>query len=735
MNTTRLYPSASILAAILLAAAPAARAGALIDFLDLADCPVSEAARLVTSLTGETVVVSESARTKTVDVLIEGLTVEAALKVLSRSAGLVYRYDADAGLYTLLELEEYRRTAQAEAEGPVQTRGFKVGPANLTQIAGAIQQLFGFRVVVQAGEAIEDFREAPGQLSGGFNSRSQRVFGVGGMGGVGRVPTSLNRTVGGLNRGMGGVGGLGGFGGLGVQGAQLVQPGFGGMGFGAMGLGGMGFDPRLLGNQSFAANGLPFGGAASQEGGINAEEALGLETRRAALGSEAAATLDREQRARESGEPLIFVSLNYEHSLLLVRTADTAAMDEIQTLVENLDIKVPQVILEMKILQLDVGDGLTAGVSLNGRTLNEQFAVKDRDPVTGAPLTREFIGDENTLGLGNFATEPAATLAYRLLSEQIQARIDLLASDNRVEVVATPVLIATNNRSAQIEVGEERIITVGASTDQITSPLTGAVQTIVTTETEKRTIGIVLDILPRINDDGTVTLSVYQESTTLKPANNTIQVGTETVLIDSVDTANVDATVVARDGHTIAVGGLIRSEGANNDTKVPVLGDIPVIKHAFQRRERSSRKTEIILLITPHLIGEADDGMETSRQLASRLSDHHWNVGGEAQVEQGIPELGRYRTDATRGYRSLTGDPEALPSKTQHWEVSAPAREIPAFSTKASPGASEFAPGPDPAPATRGTPPPFSTDSPTAPAAAASRAKPFSKLFRRTESR
>jgi len=717
------FPVTALLAtAFLSLAGPVAARSAILDFVDLSDCPVSEAARLITSLTGETVVVSETARTKTVDVLIEGLTVEAALKVICRSAGLVYRFDIEAKLYTILELDEYQRTAKMEAEGPVQMRSFKVGAANLTQIASGIQQLFGYRVIVQAGEAIEDFREAPGQVSGGYNSRSQRVYGTDGSGGLGRSSTS------GSSRGLGGGGQFGGqYGGFGVQGAQLINSGYGGA-YGGLGVGNAFADPRLRSGQGFTQQG---GSPFLTDGGVpttNSEAALGFETA-VARGSNGGSVETSEEagarRARETGEPVIYLSLNYEHSLLLVRTTDQAATQEIETLVEHLDMDVPQVILEMKILQLDVGDGLTAGVSIDANNTNEQFITSSRDPVTGQPTGVQFVGNEEALGLGNFATEPAATLAYRFISDEIRARIDLLASDNRVEVIATPVLIATNNRSAKIEVGEERIITIGASTDQITSPLTGAVQTVVTTETEKRTIGIVLDILPRINDDGTVTLSVYQESTTLKPKNNSIQVGTETVLIDSVDTANVDATVVARDSHTIAVGGLIRTENANNDSKVPLLGDIPVLGAAFQRKEKSNRKTEIILLITPHLIKPGDDGMERSRRLAERLSDHQWNVGGEAISEQEIPELKRYRKDATRGYRNLTGDPEVVPSKTEHWEQTAPVREVPVFTAKTTAPPTEFAPGPDGVPVQHT---PLTTSSVTP----APKSKPFSKLFRRT---
>jgi len=640
----------------------------VIEFLDLKGCQMSDSARLLTMLTGQTVVASELARDKSADVLIEKLPLEAALKVLCRSAGLVYRYDAASSLFTILALEEYQRTIIEDKQGEEETRVFKVGPANLNQIASSIRQLFGNRVILMLGEPIEDFREAPGQMAGGFNSRSQRISGsrsFGGNGGLGGLGTSINNRFLGTNPNSG-FGGLG----LGGLGGGFNQGGLNGFNAltGMNGMMGGGFGP----NPNFSQQPSFLNSQSNQQQGNNltSELALDLETARsqAASGSAENSSSDISERL---SQPPIHVSISYEHNFLLVRSADKQSLKDIDALVVQLDQIVPQVILEMKILQLDVGDGLKAGVSFSGVSDNEQFGIKERDPVTADPTAREFLGFENTLGLGNFASDASATFAYTYLSRQIRARVDLLASDNRVEIIATPVLIATNNRSAQIEVGEERIITVGASTQSTIGTPNNPPQNFVQLETEKRTIGVTLDILPRINDDGTVTLSVYQESTTLKPANNQLQVGETTVLIDSVDTANVDATVVARDGCTIAIGGLIRTERADANSKVPLLGDIPLLGLAFKRKERSQRKTEIILLITPRILRSGDDparsGSIVSRELMERVSDHRYHVGGDAILERDIPELGSYRRRATSSYKRLN-DTDEVPEKAQYWD-------------------------------------------------------------------
>ncbi len=702
----------------------------VVEFLDMQGCNISDAARMLTTLTGRTVVATEAARDKSVDALIENLPLEAALKVVSRAAGLVFRYDEEAYLFTILTLEEYQRTAIEVASGVQETRTFKVGTANLNQIASAVMQLFGSRVVVSGATPIEDFREAPGtfgqQMSGYYNNRSQRIN----SGNISRRGTTtagrnfnddqVNNNPYGYGGGYGNMLGYGG-GFPGYGGFIGGMPGYGGFRGGNMfgggmfgnnlfgGFGGMNY-PGMMNNMGGFNNwggnmgmgyGYGYGGnnypyplsndflrSRPQEGQVppdtmpgapvNSEAVLSAESSRSSQFTTRTEAL--EQVAKSSGHPLIYLSVSYEHSYLLVRTADTQALTDIEKLIAQLDEVVPQVILEMKILQLDVGDGYISSVSFNVTSKNDQYAVTSRDPVTGKPiirdpvtgeyLAREQIGFENMFNVGNFASEAAATFAYQYLSDHINARVDLMASDNRVEILATPLLIATNNRSAQIEIGEERIITVGAASAiiDVPGPVEGTTlqREFITPETEKRTIGLVLDILPRINADGTVTLSVVQESTTLKPLNNSILVGTTSIPIDSVDTANVDATVVAKDGCTIAVGGLIRTENSLAQSKVPFLGDIPVLGFPFRRKEKTAKNTELILLITPHILNGKGEDSDVTRKLMGRVSDHRYHVGGEEVIERDIPELQGYRANATRSYQALE-DSALIPSNTEHW--------------------------------------------------------------------
>jgi general secretion pathway protein D len=612
--------------------------------LDLRGLDIASAARLLGQLTRQTIVVSQAARQRTVDLATSEANLESALKAICRSADLVYRFDAESGIYTIMELTDYQKSASGDAESLFVTETFQLEPANLRQIAYTIENLYADRVYLTEGETPENFAfdlsGGSGGLGGGFGSGFQAAGASDLSGSFGGLSTSSNNLQT-LNSFGGGFGGQ--FGG----GFSRSRSGFGGN------TGGSGR------NQGFQTSEI------SRDAALDAESAR---SHAAGSGPLSSTATEAERRARSRGSATIYVTTNQEHSLLILRTADRAALKEISDLVKRLNQPVPQVILEMKVLQLDVGDGVNTGVNWQAEKGDEFFRPSQRDPVTGVPTKIDFLGQEHELELGRFATNNAATFAYEFISKELRTRVEMLATDNRVEVVATPLLIAANNRSAQIRVGEERIITVGASSDSSIAGETGARNERVNVETEKRTIGTTVRIIPRINQDNTVTLHVQQEATTLKPQNNSIQVDETIIPIDSVDVASVQATVVAKDGNTVAVGGLIRNEAGRAKTKVPVLGDLPYLGRLFRQDKANVRKTEMILLITPRLLntGHQNGGANAAavtRQLTDRLSDHRYHLGGDAIVEQDNPELSRYRAKAAESYKSLTGQPTEPPKR------------------------------------------------------------------------
>ena len=315
-------------------------------------------------------------------------------------------------------------------------------------------------------------------------------------------------------------------------------------------------------------------------------------------------------RGISRNEQLIYVTVNREHNLIIVRTSDLEVLRDIEDLIKEMDKPTQQVLLEMKILELTIGDSYN-------QLFNFQYLSSDGE---------QFIG----LGNQPVPTE-AGSLIYSFMNSRITARLELLQRNNQVNTLSSPILMASNNRPARVFVGEERVLVTGVTA---TDPIISAVGTVITPgrvtyETELRDIGNTLNIIPKINADGTVTLSIQQDvSSVLEGAislppitiGNTVQ----SFNIDSVRVANVEGTVVAKDGLTIAIGGLISDSKSYNETKVPILGDVPLIGELFKNKEEINRKSEMILLITPRIVKQASEGENVTAETMEKVSMQPW---------------------------------------------------------------------------------------------------------------
>lgn len=558
-----------------------------IERLTLKETNIIDALRMIAELTGVNAVATREAREQTVSLYLQGVTTVQAIEGLCRVAGLWYRRDPDSGTFRIMTTEQYQKDLIVFRDD--QTRVLKLRYPNALTAATAIDDLYGDRV----------------ELSLGIDG-DQFLFGQGG------------------------------------------------------GLGAGGFGGGLGGGNSFGSNFSRSGGTASQfgrstnnlsDGGsglsrLNRDE-TDRRTLRDDITADQIARLEQQlaQQGRDSdlldaltqGQPPIFVTVNREHNLLIVRTSDQQAMADMTELVAQIDRPTPQVLLEMKILELTVGDTFRSIFDVNYLDGQSSTGPADGQPANPLIDAATATANENILGAGNFAVE-GGSFVYQFLNDTVRARIQLLQSDNRMNVVASPLLLASNNRAARVFVGEQRVLTTGVNTDIIV-PEGGATTTVVEPITEVRDIGNSIIILPKINADRSVTLLVNQDNSSVIPDSATIPVATaaggiEEFAVDSVRTSQLQGIVVARDGLTVAIGGLIRSEINDIEEKVPMLGDLPFFGTAFRREARERTKTELILLITPHVLQTPGEGDRVSRERLDALSDHPYKDTGDKTNQQ-----------------------------------------------------------------------------------------------------
>jgi general secretion pathway protein D len=276
-----------------------------------------------------------------------------------------------------------------------------------------------------------------------------------------------------------------------------------------------------------------------------------------------------------------------------------------------MDLAIPQVMLEMKILNITLGEDFN---SIFNFELQPSGSNQSALPIE----------------LGNNALLNSGSFIYEFLNSRLRANIEFLEQNNRLKVLSNPMVVASNHRETELFIGEERLLTRGFTFNPATID-NGVIisPAYIETETELQDIGITLRLIPKINQDNTVTIELQQESSTVTIGGGTVPVtdgngNVVSLAIDTVNTSRLEGIVVAKDNLTVAVGGLIRSTKSNTKRKVPLLSEIPIVGRVFTSDIETEEDTETVLLITPRIMKNPSDS-ETIRRSNNPFYDSYNN--------------------------------------------------------------------------------------------------------------
>jgi len=278
-----------------------------------------------------------------------------------------------------------------------------------------------------------------------------------------------------------------------------------------------------------------------------------------------------------------------------------------------------QVEIEAKLYDVTLNDQFQFGIdwvqvaSVAGGSLGFGGATFPAAVGTGQ-LLDSAVGGLNRSYEGNPTLPGGNPYAMVFQNDNTQVAIDALQQQGTVEVIAKPRLRTLNNQTALIKVGEE--VPFFSSTTTFL-PGTSAGQTIPQTDTiiNSVTIGTILSITPQISSDDWVSLDISPVLTTLKgivsPPSGGEDSGSggssggsgSSTTAPNLETKQASTIVRARSGNTVVLGGLIQTEEAKNERKVPFLGDIPLIgKWLFTGTYTANRKRELVIFVTPRII-------------------------------------------------------------------------------------------------------------------------------------
>jgi type II secretory pathway component GspD/PulD (secretin) len=291
----------------------------------------------------------------------------------------------------------------------------------------------------------------------------------------------------------------------------------------------------------------------------------------------------------------------------LVILATEKEMPGVEDLIEHLDTQTKQVLIEARLLETSANPSTTKGVDWSA-TLQEQHINFGNGVMTGnSTTTINSPGGEtvstvlNSLigagGLGAATGHGFTPETFFLTADGVRLVLSFLNKYAEAKVISTPRTVTLDNESAKIEVTRASpIINVTAGTANTTGG----------SQIQYTNLGVILNVTPRISANNYVNLRVVPE---VSRVFDTVSknLGAQGVFqADEYDIRRMETRVMIPSGHTLVLGGLVQDDVRKGNTKVPVLGDIPVFGYLFRSDTKSRQKSNLIVFLTPTIVQDED---------------------------------------------------------------------------------------------------------------------------------
>jgi general secretion pathway protein D len=370
------------------------------------------------------------------------------------------------------------------------------------------------------------------------------------------------------------TGGLGGAGGLGTTG---------------LGTGG------ILGSSATGATGL---GTGTQSAGVPGAGAMAAPLKeRAEAGVGATGTSPKEG---------VRIIPDEENNLLVV-VAPPHEWNVISRILKELDIMPRQVLNDVLVAEVTLTDELKYGIEflLGGSPSGTTSGALVSTTTTPTTITGVNI---NTAAGAVFSAASGFTFVAQDTLNKLKGLINLLASQGKVTILASPHIMAANNQEAQIMIGSEVPILTSTSV-----PLVSQTTSFQTSTVQYRNTGIILSVKPQINAKGLVTLDIAQEVSDAATTTTGVS-GTPTFTVRQAKTQ-----LITGDNQTVVLGGLIREDTTHTQAGAPGLRNIPLLGHLFGSEGVSKQRTELLVLITPHIVTTLEEGARVTHDMKEKV--------------------------------------------------------------------------------------------------------------------
>ena len=295
-----------------------------------------------------------------------------------------------------------------------------------------------------------------------------------------------------------------------------------------------------------------------------------------------------------------------------------------------------QVILEAKILEVQLSDGYQSGINWSGFRVNGnnrgslgviQPGSALSTSASGAPLTSNNMASQPGIDLASAAAAGGTLFGLALQGTNFAALISFLETQGAVQVLSSPRISTLNNQKAVLKIGTDEFFVTGVSGGTTTPSAGGAITTTPNVTLRPFFSGVVLDVLPQIDGDGNIILHVRPSVSQVTTINKNINLGSGgqlTLPLASSSASEADSVVRARNGQVIVIGGLMRQSGSQDRSQVPGLGNLPAAGVLFGNTNKANQKRELVILLKPTVVQNDaawTDDVQKARQRVKQIGN------------------------------------------------------------------------------------------------------------------
>src|SRR5438132_1227869 len=284
------------------------------------------------------------------------------------------------------------------------------------------------------------------------------------------------------------------------------------------------------------------------------------------------------------------------HRVIVITDEETSKY--VGQVITNLDRPEPQVLIKVVFLEVTHNNSLDIGIegafsrNLNNTTTGivaNAFGLSSLNSAVGTNTAVNAFGQ----AVQSFVPTPPGAGLYQVLGSDFQATLRAIAQAGKTEVLSRPSILARNNQQATITVGQSVPLVTSVSYNGLNGTPVSAIS--------YQSVGIILRVTPFINSNGMVEMIVSPQISQLSAQSVTVSAGVSAPVIDL---RSADTVVVTPDGQTVIIGGLMQNQKTQSDSKIPILGDIPLLGNLFKRKVKANTKTELMIFLTPHVVYE-----------------------------------------------------------------------------------------------------------------------------------